>query len=303
MLNSYGSSGIGGAFPQSVLRAEQTGGGKWLADKVSHSEGGVNYKGYGISGRLCYAELELLGVGGECGGICWFYGEREPNNFKVVYEGRTTVLEHISGKRIVGVEHLSAAALSFQNCEFKLNAPQGELPLLDGSARVWKEELSSITKGVPQSKELNFYKNSAKNFEIKTEFATAKFSAFQDSAQLPCLFVSYSINRFNRKYNAEVKIETTDDLQKILEARTFIFEEELALAKLSENLTECGVLIKGGTANFRFPNEPAYHKILDLIGDISLYKNKLPSGSLIIYNGGHKLHHDILKSLLSIGNL
>ncbi|MCL1966767.1 MAG: UDP-3-O-acyl-N-acetylglucosamine deacetylase, partial [Fibromonadales bacterium] len=98
---------------------------------------------YGISGRECSASLELLKANSSEGGICWFPGEAQPKNFKAIYENRTTVLVHSSGKRIISPEHLNAAALTFPNCEFALTAPQGELPLLDGSAKLWQAALNA----------------------------------------------------------------------------------------------------------------------------------------------------------------
>jgi len=243
---------------------------------------GNTLKSYGISGKECSAQIELLNANSSAGGIYWFYGEKDPKNFKVVYENRTTVLVHTSGKRIIGAEHLSAAAIAFQNCEFALHAPQGELPLLDGSAKLWKEELS----GIAQAGSVNFYTPQRKEFEIKTSERYLKFVAGSE------LEIEYTIDRFGRKFNASAKIKKTEDLEKILLARTFIFEQELQVANLSENLKSCGVLIQNDEKpDFRFENEPAYHKILDFLGDISLYLNGLPCGKFSIFNGGHELHH------------
>jgi len=239
----------------------------------------------GISGKECSASVELLNANSEAGGICWFYGEKEPKNFKVAYENRTTVLIHASGKKIIGAEHLSAAALAFPNSEFALYAPQGELPLLDGSAKLWKEELSNIA----QSGSVNFYTPQKKEFEIKIGERYLKFVAGSE------LEIEYTVNRFEQKFNANVKIKKTEDLEKILLARTFIFEQELQSANLSEKLRGCGVLIQSdGKPDFRFENEPAYHKILDLLGDISLYSNALPCGKFTVMNGGHELHHAVI---------
>jgi len=243
---------------------------------------------YGISGKECSASVELLNANSNAGGICWFYGEKEPKNFKVIYENRTTVLIHASGKKIIGAEHLSAAALAFPNSEFALHTPQGELPLLDGSAKLWKEELNNIA----QAGFINFYKPQKKEFEIKTNERYLKFVAGSE------LEIEYIINRFGQKFEASVKIKNPEDLEKILLARTFIFEQELQAANLSENLKPCGVLIQSDeNPNFRFENEPAYHKILDFLGDIALYSNALPCGKFTIFNGGHELHHAVTNFL------
>jgi len=243
-----------------------------------------------MSGRECCASLTLLDANSKNGGIHWFYGEKDPRNFKVVYENRTTVLVHSSGKKIISAEHLNAAALAFSNCEFALEAPQGELPLLDGSAKLWKEALSAIaTPG-----DLKFYTPQAKEFRIKIG------DRFLNYEKNNILQIQYTINRFNQKFRAEIQIKTSADLEKILLARTFIFEEELQSAKLSENLRSCGLLLQSGTqSDLRFENEPAYHKIMDFLGDISLHSNALPLGNFTIFNGGHELHHTATGALMA----
>jgi len=243
-------------------------------------------KSFGISGRECEAELELLGAGS--GKLEWFYGEDSPDDFKVIYEGRTSVLMHSSGKKIIGAEHLSAARLLFPGSSFKLKAPQGELPLLDGSAALWVKELERIG-GV--KKDLNFCDVSEKEFEVKIG---DRFVKFQNAE---CLEIKYSVDRFGQKFYANAKINSVKDLEKILLARTYIFAEELPSVGLSENLIGCGVVIEKGKSNLLFENEPAFHKILDFLGDVTLRSGILPRGRFEIFNGGHELHHRVLEKI------
>jgi len=243
-------------------------------------------KSFGISGRECEAELELLGAG--LGKVEWFYGEENPDDFKVIYEGRTSVLMHSSGKKIIGAEHLSAAKLLFSESHFKLRALQGELPLLDGSAALWAKELERVG-GV--KKNLRFYDVSEKEFEIRID---DRFVKFQNAEYLE---IKYSVDRFGQKFCANARINSSADLEKILLARTYIFAEELPSVGLSENLRGCGVVLEKGENNLRFENEPAFHKILDFLGDITLRGGILPRGRFEILNGGHELHHRVLSIL------
>jgi len=245
-------------------------------------------KSFGISGRECKAELELLGTSADFGKVEWFYGEENPDDFKVIYEGRTSVLMHSSGKKIIGAEHLSAAKLLFSGCRFKLKAPQGELPLLDGSAALWVKELERIG-GI--KKNLHFCNVLEKEFEIKID---ERFVKFQNAEYLE---IKYSVDRFGQKFYACAKINSVNDLEKILLARTYIFAEELPVAGLSENLRDCGVVVEKGKDNLLFENEPAFHKILDFLGDITLRCGVLPRGKFEIFNGGHELHHRVLEKL------
>ena len=246
-------------------------------------------KSFGISGRECEAELELLGTGLGFGKVDWFNGEENPEDFKVIYEGRTSVLMHSSGKKIKSAEHLSAAMLLFSGCHFKLKASQGELPLLDGSAALWEKELEKAG-GIKNSK-LNFYKCPEKEFEIKMDKRFVKFQNTDEN----CLEIKYSIDRFGQKFWANAKINSAEDLKKILLARSYIFEEELPSAGLSENLRGCGVILEKGKNNLLFENEPAFHKILDFLGDITLRGGVLPRGRFEVFNGGHELHHKVLE--------
>jgi len=245
-------------------------------------------KSFGISGRQCEAELELLGTGADFGKVEWFYGEENPDDFKVIYEGRTSVLMHSSGKKIKGVEHLSAAKLLFSGCRFKLRAPQGELPLLDGSAALWVKELERV--GGVKKNSLCFC--DVPEFEIKMG---ERFVKFQNAEYLE---IKYSIDRFGQKFCAYAKINSAEDLEKILLARTYIFAEELPSAGLSENLRGCGVVLENGNNNLLFENEPAFHKILDFLGDITLRGGILPRGRFEVFNGGHELHHRVLERII-----
>ncbi len=245
-------------------------------------------KSFGISGSECEAELELLGTGADFGKVDWFYGEENPDDFKVIYEGRTSVLMHSSGKKIICAEHLSAAMLLFSGCCFRLRVPQGELPLLDGSAALWEKELERV--GGIKNNDLVFCNIPEKEFEIKIGERFIKFQSTDENY----LEIKYSIDRFGQKFQASVKINSATDLEKILLARSYIFEEELPSAGLSENLRGCGVVLEKGKNNLLFENEPAFHKILDFLGDITLRKGVLPRGRFEIYNGGHELHHRVL---------
>ena len=92
-------------------------------------------------------------------------------------------------------------------------------------------------------------------------------------------------------------------VKEIARARTFGFEEELAFLKAhglakGGNLENAVIIGKDGYINERrFPDEPVRHKLLDLIGDISLTGRKLPALKITCECGGHK-HNVIFASIL-----
>jgi UDP-3-O-[3-hydroxymyristoyl] N-acetylglucosamine deacetylase len=46
----------------------------------------------------------------------------------------------------------------------------------------------------------------------------------------------------------------------------------------------------------RFPNEPVRHKILDLVGDLSLL-GTIPQAHFLAYKASHKLHIQLAKAI------
>ena len=89
----------------------------------------------------------------------------------------------------------------------------------------------------------------------------------------------------------------------IAPARTFGFADQI------EQLQKAG-LIQGGSLDnalvcsdsgwvnppLRFTNEPARHKLLDLVGDISLLGH-FPTAHLLAYKASHRLHIQLAKKI------
>ena len=97
---------------------------------------------------------------------------------------------------------------------------------------------------------------------------------------------------------------TTDNyIREIACARTFGFEEELAFLKAhglakGGNLQNAVIIGKDRFLNERrYPDEMVRHKLLDLIGDISLTAHKLPPLKIFCACGGHK-HNAIFAKIL-----
>ncbi len=97
---------------------------------------------------------------------------------------------------------------------------------------------------------------------------------------------------------------TTDNyIREIARARTFGFEEELAFLK-AHGLAKGGTLQNAviiGKDRFlnerRYPDEMVRHKLLDLIGDLSLTAHRFPPLHITCRCGGHK-HNAIFAKIL-----
>ena len=95
-----------------------------------------------------------------------------------------------------------------------------------------------------------------------------------------------------------------DFVHQLAPARTFSFEAEAREAYnrgIGKHLTPSDVLVlapDGPIDNaFRFPDECARHKVLDILGDLFLIGRPL-RGRIVAYKSGHALNHLLAKRLL-----
>ena len=96
-----------------------------------------------------------------------------------------------------------------------------------------------------------------------------------------------------------------DDFRKDLSpARTFVFEheaEELKKRGFGGHLTPKDLLVLGDNGPvdnaFRFENECVRHKVLDLIGDLTLTGRPI-FGRLVAHKSGHELNHLMARKLI-----
>lgn len=214
---------------------------------------------------------------------------------------RTTIINSSLGS-IISPEHLAPAFLLWNQESFNVYVDDIEIPLMDGSALPWFYALRHIAK-TPQA--LSFY-------EVPIHDSWTFSNGFVKIEPAETFEVEYSLSRDHYSDSAFVSIYDGEDLFPILSARTFIFEEDFEKAKkegllsgVNENM---GLLLKINSSNdleilsggrLRHPHEPIYHKILDLIGDLTLHYTFLPKLRITIHNGGHIIHHQILERLLA----
>jgi UDP-3-O-[3-hydroxymyristoyl] N-acetylglucosamine deacetylase len=199
------------------------------------------------------------------------------------------------------VEHLLAAlsGLGIDNARIEVNGP--EVPLLDGSARPWADQIlrSGWTR---QSQLRQVYAPDQSIFIHQGESFVAAIPA--ERTRLTC-GIDFSHPVIGQQWHS---IEPEEFLTAIASARTFGFAGEI------ETLRERG-LIKGGSLDnalvcgdqgwlnppLHFANEPARHKLLDLIGDLSLL-GSLPRAHVLAYKASHTLHTQLVQRLDLLAN-
>lgn len=196
------------------------------------------------------------------------------------------------------VEHLLAAlvGMGVDNARIEINGP--EVPLLDGSAREWVEAIAQVGTQSQESPRLTWtvdepiWVRQGDAFVAALPAAEARFTYGIDF-DLPAIGNQW----FSWSPQHEAFAEA------IAPARTF------GLAHQIDQLRNAG-LIKGGSLEnalvcgpdgwlnppLRFSNEPVRHKLLDLVGDLSLL-GVLPTAHILAYKASHQLHAQLTYDL------
>ncbi|MEB3213319.1 MAG: UDP-3-O-acyl-N-acetylglucosamine deacetylase [Leptolyngbyaceae bacterium] len=200
------------------------------------------------------------------------------------------------------VEHVLAAlsGMGIDHARIEVDGP--EIPLLDGSAKDWGEAIA-------QAGWVEIEGSSRSLFNLPEPIWIYDKDSFVAAIPAPFLRLTYGIE-FDldaigtQWYSWNPYKETF--FEAIAPARTF------GLAHQIEALKQQG-LIKGGSLDnalvcgengwlnppLRFSNEPVRHKLLDLVGDLSLV-GSWPSAHILAYKASHRLHTQLSKVLAQI---
>jgi UDP-3-O-[3-hydroxymyristoyl] N-acetylglucosamine deacetylase len=194
------------------------------------------------------------------------------------------------------VEHVLAtlSGLRIDNCVVQLNAP--EPPGLDGSARSFVEILRASGTVLQAARRAVWTVDAP--VTVARQGATLKLYPDDNELKISYL-VDYGIGSpIARQVHTQV---ITPELfaNEVAGCRTFILESEAAELRrqgLGTRTTAADLLVfgpKGPIDNrLRYANEPARHKILDLLGDLSLFGHDL-RGHVVAYRSGHPLNVEL----------
>ena len=222
------------------------------------------------------------------------------------------------------IEHAMAAlyASGIDNCLIKLNA--SEMPILDGSAKLYINEIERVGI-VEQNEDKEFYVVKHK-IEVADEKTGSKIMILPDDEFSVEVKVNFESPVLSNQYASMEHVDEFAD--EIASSRTFVFVREI------EPLLSAG-LIKGGdldnaiviydselsqerldniadmmhsphrevstfgyinTRPLSHDNEPARHKLMDLIGDIALIGRPL-KGKVIATKPGHTINSVLSKKI------
>ncbi len=243
----------------------------------------------------------------------------------VVDTSRGTTIEENSAK-VYTVEHILASLKGSDIDNVLIDINCEEPPILDGSAKIMMEELRKVGS-VEQNAEREFYVVDEKityyHPKVGCELSIEPADKFTIDVK-----VDYKSQVLNVQ---EAHLESFVDFEKeIAPCRTFVFFQELEML-LHHNLIKGGDLsnaivfiekyvpqedlnhvaklfnidaadvYKGGgilnNTSLYFENEPARHKLLDLVGDMTLLGKPI-IGKVTAYKPGHLANTEFVKLIL-----
>ncbi|MCS7030268.1 MAG: UDP-3-O-acyl-N-acetylglucosamine deacetylase [Gloeomargarita sp. SKYG116] len=195
------------------------------------------------------------------------------------------------------VEHLLAALLGLGIDDVAIQVTGDEIPLLDGSAQPWVEQLQRWGTGQPTVEGV-----------ITEPIQVAEGDRFVAALPSQQLLFTYGIDFPDYPAIGRQWVTWVPDQEPfataVAPARTFGLADQIAHWQ-AQGLIRGGSLANAlvcdrerGWLNppLRFPDEPARHKLLDLLGDLALL-GTLPRGHYLAYKAGHRLHTQLAARL------
>jgi len=225
-----------------------------------------------------------------------------PACFKFIKNTHFSTYLEKDGISIQTVEHLLAAlqGCGITNAIIDVDGP--EIPILDGSSFVFYNEI--------MKKPLQSLKKNCPMYRLNQEVTVQTGYGYIKASPTLSTYSSFDVtidakDRFGNVFGHQNVLYSMDqDFKNIAIARTFgCYEEGLLMQQkglaLGASLDNTLVIKDHDILNpsgMRIDSEMARHKILDAIGDFSLFPKKIVA-HFQIYNGGHTLNHLLLQKL------
>jgi UDP-3-O-[3-hydroxymyristoyl] N-acetylglucosamine deacetylase len=198
------------------------------------------------------------------------------------------------------VEHLLSAlvATGVDNALIEIDGP--EVPLLDGSAQIWVDAINAVGTVTQES---------PKQHAILTEPVWARheeaFVVALPASELRFTYgIDFDLPAIGNQWQSWSPSQSQEPFDRMIApARTFGLADQLEALRAQgliqggslDNALVCG---SDGWLNppLRFENEPVRHKLLDLIGDLSLL-GVIPKAHFLAYKASHQLHLKLAQAL------
>ena len=241
----------------------------------------------------------------------------------VVETTRGTVLGR-GEARCSTVEHALAAlyAMGVDNCLLQVNGP--EVPILDGSAEIYVENIKRV--GIAEQNAVKDYYIIRKKLEVKDEETGSCITILPDEQFSITAMISFNSKVLSSQFATLDNMENFES--EIAPSRTFVFvreveqlmaaglikggdldnaiviyENEMSQEKLDKLADSIGVphhdATEKGYLNHKplvWENEPARHKLLDIIGDMALIGKPI-KGRIIATRPGHTINNKFARQM------
>lgn len=222
------------------------------------------------------------------------------------------------------IEHGMAAlyALGIDNCLIQVNGP--EFPILEGSSQLYVEHIEKV--GIQEQNAPKDFYIIKKKIEIKDEATGSSIIILPDEQFSITTMISYNSKWFSSQF------ATLDDMEdfakEVASARTFVFvreiepllkagyikggdldnaiviyEEEISQERFNQLADKLNVERKDATQlgflnnkPLVWDNEPARHKLLDIIGDMALIGRPI-KGRIIATRPGHTINNKFARQM------
>lgn len=238
---------------------------------------------------------------------------------------RSTTLEQ-NGSEIHTTEHILAALYGMDVDNAIIEIHGSELPILDGSSKFWVDGILDVGLEEQDAEREYFYLNEVMKFE--SEASGAEYLAVPDDLYRVTVMVDYHSPLLGTQHASMYHISEFE--KELAPCRTFVFLRELVALvdaglvkggdadnaivmvdreisdedkeKLSKAFNKPASMLEStsmGILNnleLRFQNEPARHKLLDLIGDFALVGSHIRA-HILTARPGHTGNKDFAKEL------
>jgi len=233
---------------------------------------------------------------------------------------RGTVLKR-GEMQVSTIEHAMSAlyAMGIDNCLLEVNAP--EFPILDGSAKFFIDEILRV--GIEEQSAEKDYYVVRKKIELSIPETGAKITILPDDIFSVDVHIGFKSSVLNNQFASMSSL--SDYATEIASSRTFVFVREIEplvnmnlikggdlknaiviydIEKTQEDLDQLADLMEQPhhdatklgylSGDLKFENEPARHKLLDVIGDLALIGKPI-LGKVIATYPGHKINTNLAK--------
>jgi len=244
----------------------------------------------------------------------------------VVETSRGTVLEE-NGARISTIEHVLASfvGMGIDNVLIEVDGP--EAPILDGSAKAYADAIDEMGK-VEQETNRKYFILKEK-LEYYDEESGIHIIAYPDKVQSLNVLIDYNSKVLGNQYASLEELQNFKE--EIAPCRTFVFLHELEflvqnnlikggdvdnaivivdrkvsqeeLDRLADLFNKPHVKVQPegilNNVDLRYSNEPARHKLLDLMGDLALV-GRWFKAKIIATRPGHQSNNEFARALRQV---